>query len=112
MCIRDSAYLVGDAGGDALEHVVREASPVGRHRVLAGHGTKHHGVTVRAAVALDADGTYVAEQHHRELPDVAVEAGLRQLLPRDRVGLAEDVEPLPSDLADDADAQTGAGEPV
>ena len=44
------------------------------------------------------------------LPDVAVEAGAGELLAGDRVGLAQDVEPLAGDLADDPDAQAGAGE--
>ena len=69
-------------------------------------------MAVGAAVALDADGADVGEQHDRELPDVAVEAGAGELLAGDRVGLAQDVEPLAGDLADDPDAEARARERV
>jgi 16S rRNA (cytosine967-C5)-methyltransferase len=57
-------------------------------------------VPVGAAVALHPDGAYVAEEDHRELPDVAVEPGARELLTGDRVGLPEDLQPLEGHLAD------------
>ena len=91
-------------------HVVGQAGPVGGHRVLAGDRTEHDGVAVGAAVALDADRADVGQQHDRHLPDVAVQAGAGELLAGDRVGLAEDVEALAGDLADDPDAEAGAGE--
>ena len=69
-------------------------------------------MAVGAAVALDADRADVGEQHDRELPDVAVEAGAGELLAGDRVGLAQDVEALAGDLADDPDAEARAGERV
>src|SRR5690348_17115562 len=98
----DFADLVGDAGGDAGYQVVGEAGPVGGHRVLAGDRAQDHRVAVGAAVALDADAADVGQQDHRELPDVAVEAGGRQLLAGDQVGGAEDVEAVAVDGADDA----------
>ena len=70
----DLAHLVGDAGGDARQHVVRHAGPVGRHGVLAGHRAQHDRVAVRAAVALHAHRADVGEQHHGALPDLAVQA--------------------------------------
>ena len=54
-----------------------QPGPVGGHRVLGGDRPEHDRVAVGAAVALDADRADVGEQHHRELPDVAVEAGAR-----------------------------------
>ena len=69
-------------------------------------------MAVGAAVPLYADRADVGEQHDRELPDVAVESGLGQLLARDRVGLPQDVETLAGDLADDPDAEARAGERV
>ena len=79
-----SRHLVGDPGGDPREHVVRQPRPVGGHGVLAGDRAQHDRVAVGAAVALHADGAHVGEQHDRELPDVAVEAGRGQLLAGDR----------------------------
>ena len=38
----DLGHRVGDARGDAGQDVVRQARPVGRHRVLGGHGAQHH----------------------------------------------------------------------
>ena len=67
-------------------------------------------MAVGAAVALDADGPDVGEQHDRALPDLAVEPGGGELGADDGVGLLEQVEPLLGDLADDADAEAGAGE--
>ena len=56
------------------------------------------------------DRAHVGEQHDRELPDVPVQPGGRDLLAGDGVGLAQDVEPLGVDRTDDADGQAGAGE--
>ena len=38
----DLGHRVGDAGRDAGQDVVGQARPVGRHRVLGGHGAHHH----------------------------------------------------------------------
>ena len=106
----DLPDLVRDAGGDPLHQLVGKPRPVGRHRVLRRHRTEHDGVPVGAAVALDADRADVGQEHDRHLPDRAVEAGGGELLAGDGVGLAEDVEALAGDLADDPDAEAGAGE--
>jgi len=37
----DLGHRVGDARGDAGQDVVGQARPVGRHRVLGGHGAQH-----------------------------------------------------------------------
>ena len=52
----------------------------------------------------------VGEQNHGALPDVAVEAGAGEFFAGDGVGLAQQVEAFLGDFADDADAQTRAGE--
>jgi hypothetical protein len=84
--------------------------PVGGHRVLGRDRPQDDRVAVRPAVALDADRPHVGEQHHRALPDVAVQAGGGELLAGDGVGLAQQVEPLLRHLADDPDAEARAGE--
>jgi len=51
-------------------------------------------VTVGAAVALDADRADVGQQHDGALPDLAVEARLRELGASDRVGVPQDLEAI------------------
>ena len=53
---------------------------------------------------------HIGQQHHRALPDVAIQAGLRQLLTGDGIGFTQQVQTFLGDLADDADAQARAGE--
>ena len=84
-----SRDLVGDPGGDPGQHVVGQPGPVGGHGVLAGDRAQHDRVAVGAAVALHADAADVGEQHHRALPDLAVQAGRGELLAGDGVGLAQ-----------------------
>ena len=67
-------------------------------------------MAVGTTVALDADGPDVGEQHYRHLPDVAVQAGVLQLLAGDRVGAAQDGQAVLGDRSDDPDGQAGARE--
>ena len=60
---------------------------------------------VGAAIALHAHRAHVGEQHDGALPDLGVEAGGGQLGAHDRVRLAQQLEPVAGDLADDADAE-------
>src|SRR5260370_12280089 len=106
----DLRHLVGDPGRDRGQHRVRQPGPVGGHRVLAGHRAEHDRVAVAAPVALDADRADVGEQHHRALPDLAVQAGRGKLGAGDRVRVPDDPDALAGDLADDPDRQAGAGE--
>src|SRR5262249_7136921 len=66
-------------------------------------------VAVRPRVSLHADRPD-RRQHAERLPELTVEAGTAHLLLQDRVGLAERLEPLGRDLADDADREAGARE--
>ena len=101
----DLGHRVRDARGDAGQHVVGQARPVGRHRVLGGHRPQHDGVAVGAPVALDAHAAHVGEQHHGALPDLLVQASGGELLAGDQVRGAQDVQALARHLADDADPQ-------
>src|SRR5699024_3135382 len=86
----DVVDLVGDAGGDLLQHVVRNAGPVGGHGILGGHWAQHEWVAVGAAVALDSDGADIGKQYDWALPDVTVEASVGQLGTRNQVCLTQD----------------------
>ena len=93
--------------GDRLDQVVREPRPVGGHRVVARDRADHDRVAVRALVALHADRAD-RRQHGERLPELAVETGAAHLLLEDRVGLAQDLEPLRRDVADDPDREARA----
>ena len=105
----DLAAFVGDARGDRGEHIVGDTGPVGGHGVFRADRAQDDRRAVGALVALDADRVNVSQKHDRALPDVAVETGLGEFLAGDGVGLAQQVEALLGDLADDADAETRTG---
>ena len=46
----DSRYLVADAVGAPCKHLGRETEPVGRHGVLAGHGTQRADLAISAVI--------------------------------------------------------------
>ena len=99
----DAGDFVADSVGGAGEYVGGEAEPVGGHGVFGGDGAEGADFFVGAFVALDADGAD-GQQVDEGLPDVAVEAGLGDLVDEDGVGFAEGVEALSGDGADAAHA--------
>ena len=101
--------LIDDAGGGAVEDVVGDTSPIGGHEVGGGDAAEGEGVVVGAAVAHDTDGAHI-RQHGEILADAVGEACVRQLLAEDGVGIAQGIELLARDLAEDADGKAGAGE--
>ena len=64
---------------------------------------------VGTEVAHNAYGTDVGKDGE-VLPDGLVQTGLGDLLPEDRIGVADDPQLLLGDLTEAADGQTGAGE--
>ena len=94
----DLGHRVRDARGNAGQDVVGQARPVGRHRVLGGHGAQHDRVPVGAAIPLDAHGTNVGKQDDRTLPDLLIQAGSRELLASNQVSSAQDIQALTRDL--------------
>ena len=94
----DLGHRVGDARRDAGPDVVRQARPVGRHRILGGHGTQHDRVTVGTAITPDAHGTNVGKQDDRTLPDLLFQSGRRKLLASNQVSGAQDIQALTRDL--------------
>ena len=88
---------------------MREREGVGGHPVGRGHRAQRAGVVVGARVAHDADAPD-RQQHGKGLPDRVVEPGVTDLFDKDRIGLAQDFEPIAGDLARDADRQARPGE--
>ena len=105
----DALDLVHDAAGDGVEQLPRQARKVGGHEVLCLYRAQRDGVVIGALVAHDADRAQVCERGEI-LVDAALETGLGDLLAEDGVRLADDVQLLLGDLADDADGKARAGE--
>src|SRR5438105_3215937 len=109
----DAGNLVDDASRDLRQDLVRQSRPVGGHPVLALHGPHRYHVAVGAVVAHHADALQ-RRQDREGLPERAIETGSLDLVDDDPVRRPQRLEPIPSDLADDADRQprTREGLPV
>ena len=58
----DTGDLVYNAHRDAVEHVIRQAHPIGGHEVGGADGAESDRVIISAAVAHDADGAHVCQR--------------------------------------------------
>ncbi len=67
-------------------------------------------MAVGATIALHPHRPHLSQEHHGALPDVTIETRGGQLFPGDAIGVAEHLETLPGDLADDPDAEPRPGE--
>lgn len=105
----DALDLVDDTARDLLQDIPRERRALGGHEVAREDGSERDGMVVRPAVAHDADASHVRERGE-VLAERLVDAGLGDLFAIDGVGLLHNLDLLRCDLADDADAETGAGE--
>src|SRR6185295_14806911 len=102
-------HLVDDAAADPGQDLVRQLRPIGGHAVVRGHRPNCYHVRVRSTIPHDAHAPDRREDGER-LPDVAIQAGRLDLVDDDPVGLAQRLQPLGGDLADDPDRETGPGE--
>src|SRR5438270_1056150 len=91
--------LIDHARGDPLQQVVREAGPVGGHRVVARDGAEHDHVAVAALVALYADCPQAGREDAERLPQLAVQPGRADLVLKHEVRVAKQLESLLRDLA-------------
>ena len=110
--VDDAVYaldLVDDAHGDFIEHLVRDARPVGGHEVRCGDASEGESIVIRSAVAHDTDGAHIG-QHREVLVHRALKMRLCDLLAEDEVGVAEDIQLLLCDIAYHADGKTRARE--
>src|SRR5215471_5539532 len=105
----DAADFVDDAGGDAAQEFIGERGIVGGHAVGRGHRTQRADEIEGARVAHHPDAPD-RQQYREGLPDRIVETGAADLFEKHRIGLAQDVELGPRDLAGDADRQARARE--
>src|SRR5918996_5096969 len=107
----DAADLVDDAVRDPAEKAHVERVKIRRHAVDRGDRAQRADRLVGAIVAHHAHGLY-RQQHRERLPDRIVQAGRTDLREEDRIRLAQNLEALLRDLAEDADREAGAGEGV
>jgi hypothetical protein len=77
---------------------MREGKVIRRHAVGGGDGAQRADMVVGPPVAHDADGRH-RQQHGEGLPDGVIESGGLDLVQIDRIGLAQDGQHLPRDLA-------------
>src|SRR5262245_51817812 len=105
----DTGHLVHDAVGDACEHFMWDARPIGRHEIFGSNGTQGDQVAIGAAVAHHTDALY-GRQHGEGLRDLAVELGTADLLQENRVGEAQCVQPLGRECPNDPNGKSRARE--
>jgi hypothetical protein len=84
---------------------------VGRNAVGRGHRTQAADKFVGARIAHHANGAD-GQQHGKGLPDFVIEAGLADFVEIDRIGLAQDFDPIARNSTGNADRQPRAGERV
>ena len=96
---------VRDPRRDTGEHLVGQARPVGRHRILGGHRAQHDRVPVGAPIPLNTDGAHIRQQHNRTLPNLAAQSRGAQLLADDEISGAQNVQTLLRHLTDDPNTQ-------
>ena len=110
--VDDAVYaldLVDDAHRDLIEHVVGNACPVGSHEVRRWYRAQCKSIVIGPAVTHYADGAHIRERREI-LAHGVLQPGLRYLVAENVVRFSENVQLLFRDLADDADAEAGAGE--
>lgn len=84
-------------------------NPVRGHAVDGGHGPQGHGALISALVTHHSDAPH-RKQDGARLPDGVVETVLVQLVYVDGVSLLDNGYLLRSNLAQDADTESGARE--
>jgi signal transduction histidine kinase len=100
--------LGDDPARHPLQRAVRQAGPVRRHGVLAGHSPDHDRVVICPAVAHHPHGPD-GDEHSEALPQARGQPRPASFLVHDAIGRPDDLEPLGGDLAHDAYGQAGAG---
>ena len=101
--------LRDDALRDVMQQLVRDLLDGGGHRVAGIDGTDDDRPVPAALVVLDTRGLIVGNDGE-VLPDLALQAILREFFAQDGVALTQGLQPVARDGAGAADAQAGAGE--
>ena len=101
----DALDLVDDAHGDTVEHIIRDARPVGGHEVRRRDAAQRERIVIRAAVAHNTDRAHI-RQHREVLIHRLLQVRLGDLVAEDEVRVAQNVEPILGHRAEAADGQT------
>ena len=83
----DATDFVDDADGDAVEHVVGDAGPVGGHEVARIDRAQRQRIVIRPAVTHDADGAHI-RQHGEILAEAAVKTGFGDFVAENEIRVA------------------------
>lgn len=83
------AHFVSDAVGNFCDHIIGHAAPISTHRIFTTYWTKHNGVPIRTPVSLHTHRTYISQQYHRALPNIAIQPSSSQLLTHDSISVTQ-----------------------
>src|SRR3984957_10071458 len=100
--------FIDDAGGDGLQHFVRQGDPVGGHSIFRAYGADGAGVSVGPHIAHDADRHHW-QQVGKRLPDFGIEPGFFDFGYDDIVALARQGKAVGRDFSEDAHGEARAG---
>ena len=89
----DALDLVDDANGDAVEHIIRDARPVGGHEVRRRDTAQRERIVIRAAGAHNTDRAHI-RQHREVLVHRLLKVCLRDLVAEDEVPVTQNVDCL------------------
>ena len=97
--------LVHNAIADSGQCLVGEACPVGGHRVFRGHGPDRADATVGPVISHDANCAN-GQEDSEVLPDLRAIVQHIDLFAHHGIGLPQELEILPRDLANNAYGET------
>ena len=101
----DMGHLIDNADGDPVQHLIGDTGPVGGHEVRGGDAAEGQRIVIRPAIALNAHGAHIG-QHREILVHGALQMGLGNLVPENKVRKAQCIQLFLGDLADDADGKS------
>ena len=101
----DVVNFIDDADRNLIQHLVRDACPVGSHKVGGGNTAQCEGIVIGSEVAHDADRTHIG-QNRKILVDGFIQTCFGNLIAEDEICFAQDVQLFFGNLADDADGKT------
>src|SRR5260370_15077714 len=104
----DAGYFVYDAGGDALQNLVRHSGPIGSHGVFRSDNANRHGVSVTTLIAHHAHAAN-RQKDSKSLPSLFVELSASNFPHYDGIRFAKRLQPFRADFSQQPNRETGPG---